>query len=271
MAAYAYLMENENEILRMELKTDRQTIENQARWAGLTEGMRVCDIACGPGKTTSILHELAQPGGTAVGIDFSEERIAFANTHYKKNGLTFKCRNILKSLDDIGEFDFIWVRFVLEYYRSKCFDIVRRISKLLAPGGILCLVDLDHNCLNHFGAPERLLVALQGLMHHLESHHEFDPYAGRKLYAHLYDLNFEDIDISLSAHHLIFGGINEIDQFNWIQKACIAAKQSGYAFSEYEGGYEDFYQAFITFFTDPRRFTYTPLICCRGKKRQTDE
>ena len=267
MVAHAYLMESEKEIFRMELKTDRQILENQARWAGIRAGMRVADIGCGPGKTTSILYDLVQPGGTTVGIDFSKKRIAFANRHYKTDGISFECRNVLQSINDLGPFDFIWVRFLLEYHRLESFDIVKKLSKLVAPGGILCLIDLDHNCMNHFGAPDRLLAALQGVMHHLEDHHGFDPYAGRKLYAHLYDLNLADIDIMLSAHHLIFGGLSKTDQFNWIQKVSIAAKASGYPFDEFEGGYEDFYKAFIAFFTSPRRFTYTPVICCRGEKR----
>ena len=42
----------------------------------------------------------------------------------------------------------------------------------------------------------------------LEREKNFDPHAGRKLYSYLYDLGFDDIDIQLTADHMIFGEIN---------------------------------------------------------------
>ncbi|MBW2100511.1 MAG: methyltransferase type 11, partial [Deltaproteobacteria bacterium] len=44
---------------------------------------------------------------------------------------------------------------------------------------------------------------------------------------------------------------------------------SGHRFDEYEGGYEEFFEEFKRFFADPRRFTYTPVISCRGCKPVT--
>jgi hypothetical protein len=46
----------------------------------------------------------------------------------------------------------------------------------------------------------------------------------------------------------------------------VAAQNSGYGFEGYPGGYGEFLEEFRTFFADPRRFTYTPVICCRGQK-----
>ena len=151
-----YLMENDEEAIRLDIKTDINVVKNQALWAGLKPGMRVADICCGPGKTTSILHKLVQPKGKTIGIDFSEKRIAYAQKHYSKNGIEFKVRNIANPIKDLGTFDFIWIRFVLEYHRSNSFKIVKQLSNLLKPGGILCLIDLDYNCLTHFGLSEKL-------------------------------------------------------------------------------------------------------------------
>lgn len=258
-------MENNAEAIRMEVKTKSDTVEKQARWAGILPGMRVADIGCGPGKTTSILHKMVQPGGEIVGIDFSEERIQHAKRRYKEEHLSFRCMNIYDDLTTLGKFDLIWVRFILEYHRARSFEIVKRLAEILSPDGILCLIDLDQNCMNHFDAPPRLFATLQGLMTHLSTYHDFDPQAGRKLYAHLFDLNFKNIDMHLEPHHLIFGEINDIDYFNWKKKVLVGAKKSGYAFSAYGGDFEAFYKEFETFFRDPRRFTYTPLICCRGR------
>jgi hypothetical protein len=71
----------------------------------------------------------------------------------------------------------------------------------------------------------------------------------------------------VNPHHLIFGQFTKNDNFNWIKKAEIALKNSGYHFSEYSGGYMEFYEEFLTAISDPRRFTYTPLIVSKGIKQ----
>jgi ubiquinone/menaquinone biosynthesis C-methylase UbiE len=262
-------MENDEETLRLDLKTDPKAIEKQALWAGIKPGMRVADLGYGSGKTSYYLHKLVQPKGTVVGVDIAEDRIKYAKKHYNKNGIKYIQRDIRDPLDDLGIFDFIWVRFVLEYHRSKSFDIVKNISRILKPGGILCLIDLDYNCLSHFGLSERLHKTLHGIMKALEQTADFDPYVGIKLYSFLYDLGYEDIDASLAPHHLIFGKLKEIDAFNWMKKLEVAVKKSGFHFLEYKGGYEEFLEECKRFFSDPRRFTYTPLIACRGCKPKT--
>lgn len=261
-----YIMSNEEETLRLDRKTDKSNVEKQARWAGIKSGMRVADLGFGSGKTTFVLNRLVQPGGECIGVDIVKDRIEYANRHYNDENTSYLQKDIRDPLDDLGEFDFIWVRFVLEYHRAEAFNIVRNIAKNLKEDGILCLIDLDYNCLSHYGLTAKLEKSLTGIMDTLKEKSNFDPYVGRKLYAFLYDLNFQDIDLNMEAHHLIFGKLNEVDEFNWIKKVEVAAKNSGYDFEEYDQGYEAFFKEFKSFFSDPRRFTYTPVISCRGKK-----
>jgi hypothetical protein len=180
--------------------------------------------------------------------------------------LQFILRDIREDLSDLGTFDFVWIRFVLEYYRSNYFELVSHITDILEPGGTICLIDLDYNCLTHFGLPQRLETALHGIRKRLEDKADFDPYVGRKLYTVLYDLGYENIDVALEAHHLIFGELNEIDEFNWTKKAEEGGRKSGYSFEGYQGGYDEFFQEFKEAFNNPRRFTYTPVIICKGNR-----
>ena len=265
-SGYLYLMENDEEALRLDIKTDAIVVEKQALWAGIKPDMRVADIGCGSGKTTSILHKLIQPGGKIIAVDGSEKRIAYANDHYGFDGIEFKCKNILKPLDDLGMFDFIWIRFLLEYYRTSSFDIVKNVSKIVKPGGFLCLIDLDNNCLSHYGLLPKLERTLFAVMKYVEENENFDPYIGRKLYSHLYKLGYQDIDVNVAAHHLIFGELKDSDAFNWMKKIEVVSKKIDFQFEEYEGGYEEFIVEFKRFFTDPGRFTYTPVILCKGRK-----
>jgi SAM-dependent methyltransferase len=260
-------MENDEETFRLEIKTDIKVVKEQAVWAGIKVGGRVADVGCGSGKTTAMLHELIQPGGQAVGIDSSGKRIAYAKAHYAANGISFIRRNILNSLDDLGMFDFVWIRFLLEYYQTKSFEIVRNISGFVKPGGILCLIDLDHNCLNHYGLSQKLEKTLFSFIKFVEEKYNFDPYAGRKLYSHLYRLGYQDIEVDMKAHHLIHGELKEADAFNWMKKIeVMSKKKTDFRFEEYGGGYREFRKEFKRFFTSPGRFTYTPLISCRGRK-----
>lgn len=264
-----YLMESEDETLRLEIKTDVEVVKKQALWAGLMPSMRVLDVGCGTGKTTSTLYEIITPSGEAIGIDDSLKRLDYAKTHYGKKGLDFYQRDILQPFDSIGKFDFIWVRFILEYFYDSSFEIVKNLSKILNPGGILCLVDLDHNSLNHFGIPIRLEKTIHEVMQIVKDEKNFDPYIGRKLYTYLYDLGLEDIQVNVSAHHLIYGDLKDTDSYNWLKKIEVVFKKIKYDFKEYEGGYEEFFEEFYTFFSHPRRFTYTPVISCRGIKPVT--
>ncbi|MFH0998238.1 MAG: class I SAM-dependent methyltransferase [Pseudomonadota bacterium] len=262
-----YLMENAEEAFRLEIKTDPEAVRQQARWSGVSSGMRVLDVGCGSGKTTSILHEMVQPGGLACGIDFSTDRISYAKMHYGHlPGIDFSVCNFKESLKGIGQFDLIWVRFVLEYFLAESQDIVKNISRVLKPGGALCLLDLDYNCLSHYELPPMIGNLLPKLMDRLEKKFNFDIYAGRKLYSYLYDQGYQNIQVNLVAHHLFYGSIKAGDVYNWMKKIEINANRFRDLLEGYPGGCEAFINDFNKFLIDPRRFTYTPLIMCKGMK-----
>jgi len=265
--ARSYLMENLEEAVRLEIKTDPESVRKQAQWCGLTPGLRVLDAGCGPGKVTSILHELIQPGGKILGVDYSEERIHYARENYGNGSdVDFQIHDLREPLEDLGQFDLIWARFVLEYNRVESPDIVRNLTDCLKPEGYLCLLDLDHNCLNHYELPEQLEAALFSVTHLIEQKYNFDPYSGRKLYAYLYDLGYQDIQLTLMAHHLIYGSARDVDVFNWIKKMEVISAKTRKLFKNYPGGQDAFFEGFKRFFLDTRRFTYTPLILCKGAR-----
>jgi SAM-dependent methyltransferase len=266
MYDFEYLMESEDECVRLETKTVPVVVEQQANWAGIESGMRVADLGCGSGKTTAALYRLVYPKGIVVGVDYSLERLNYATHNYAAEGIEFVCRDIRQPLEGIGTFDMVWIRFILEYFRFNAFEIVKNASQILRPGGILCLIDLDHNCLNHFGLPERLERAIAGCIRVLEEKFNFDPYIGRKLYSFLYDLGYHDVAVNVMAHNILYGALSTADAFNWKKKIEVASKKLGPLFDEYEGGSDGFIDEFNSFFSDPRRFSYTPLISVRGRK-----
>ncbi len=260
-----YIMESDDEERRLEIKTVASIVEAFARRAGLARGMRVVDAGCGPGVTTSVLSGVVGESGSALGFDIAEKRITRAREGFSDARTSFEVRDFREPIEGIGTFDFAWVRFALEYYKAECFDIVRRISGLLNEGGILCLVDLDHNCLNHYGMPARLEAAFSSAVAQLERKANFDPYAGRKLYSHLYRMGFRDIGVEAGAHHVIYGELREPDEYNWGKKIEVLSRKLKIDLPGYSGP-EEFYEDFMSFFRDPSRFTYTPVIAAWGRK-----
>ena len=266
-----YLMESEDEAKRLEVKTDPVALRRQALWCGIKPGMRVLDVGCGVGKTTSLLYEMIQPEGSIVGIDFSAARITYAEEHYGgKNGIEFCRQDLNESMTGLGEFDLIWVRFVLEYFRRESLDIVRELKNCLKPGGTLCLIDLDFNSLIYYEMPETLQATLAKIMLTLDEQYNFDTFIGRKLYSFLYDVGLENIDVELMAHNLIYGEIKDKDRFNLIKKIETVLKKVGSIVQSYPGGYDQFYSDFTTYLVDSRRFTYTPLLLCKGTRPIAD-
>jgi len=126
--ASVYIMENDDENQRLEIKTKTAVVEAFARRAGLEAGMRAVDAGCGPGLTTSVLSSITGESGSATGFDVSEARIARAKDRHEGPGTRFFIRDFLQPIEDLGSFDFVWSRFTLEYYRAQGFDIASNAS-----------------------------------------------------------------------------------------------------------------------------------------------
>ena len=101
-------------------------------------------------------------------------------------------------------------------------------------------------------------------MRTLDEQYNFDAFVGRKLYSFLYDAGFQNIDVTLMAHNLFFGETKAKDRFNWTKKLEIAARKSTAVIESYPGGSNQFYNDLEKYLEDARRFTYTPLLLCKG-------
>lgn len=262
-----YLMENREEIIRLEQNLVPEELKAQAEWCGLKPGMKVLEIGCGPGKSTSILWETIQPGGEIIGVSYLKNMIEHAKRTYgNRKGINFYLHDFTSPFSDIGEFDLIWVRFVLEYHKNESINILNNLKNLLKPGGLMCLLDLDHNCLNYYPISREMEKLIENIMESLQKKFNFDPYAGRKLYTYLWELGFKDIEVNIRPYHLIYGKIQEHELFNWMKKAEVLSERVPEIFNQYPGGNKGFLKDFKEFLLSKKRFIYTPIIMCKGKK-----
>jgi demethylmenaquinone methyltransferase/2-methoxy-6-polyprenyl-1,4-benzoquinol methylase len=104
-------------------------------------GGRVLDVACGTGKVTTDLYQAAQPGGRALGVDFSEGMIetAKANRPADLEGLAFEQGDALDLPVESDTFDAATIAYGMRNladYRLGFAEMARAVR----PGGsVVCL------------------------------------------------------------------------------------------------------------------------------------
>jgi ubiquinone/menaquinone biosynthesis C-methylase UbiE len=112
--------------------------------AGITAGMRVLDLGCGPGDVSLLVAELVGETGHVVGVDANPGVLDLARARAQKAGLaqvSFLGRDIRElTLDQ--DYDAIVGRLILLYLPERA-DILRRLAQRLRPGGVVAFQEYD--------------------------------------------------------------------------------------------------------------------------------
>ncbi|MEO3856413.1 methyltransferase domain-containing protein [Acrocarpospora sp. B8E8] len=121
-------------------RVSRQPLVRAIRDQGLellkvTPGERVLDAGCGPGDMAARFADL---GASVTAMDHDPAMVAVAGDI---PGITAVTAD-LTTLDRPGEFDVIWSERVLQHVHDPD-QIVGNLVRALAPGGRICLVDVD--------------------------------------------------------------------------------------------------------------------------------
>jgi ubiquinone/menaquinone biosynthesis C-methylase UbiE len=139
---------NAEELVRLKLQATVAIELERAAWneAGLKPGMNVLDLACGPGFTACELAKTVG-NGTVTGVDINEELIFTAHqakVSEKVDNVSFFLGNIYNLDLPENAFDFVYARFVFQHLEKPQLAL-SNIRKVLKPGGILCILDIDDN------------------------------------------------------------------------------------------------------------------------------
>jgi SAM-dependent methyltransferase len=126
--------------------------------AGISRGMKVLDVGCGPGDVSVIAAELVGETGRVLGIDQSDESLQMAHSRAQEASLTqisFKKSDILHlTLDQ--EYDAIVGRLILMHL-SKPSVVIHQLTEHLSPGGVVVFQEYDlSNHTNAFYPPSPL-------------------------------------------------------------------------------------------------------------------
>ncbi|KRG12644.1 hypothetical protein ACA30_18575 [Virgibacillus soli] len=114
------------------------------KWLGLSNGMKILEVGCGPGFVTEKLAE-GLPQSNISALDIDKNLLATAEQRLNKVTNT-NVEFIHASVYDTGlpehEYDFVIARLVfLHLYEPKKAAI--EIFKVLKPGGKLVIIDID--------------------------------------------------------------------------------------------------------------------------------
>jgi 2-polyprenyl-3-methyl-5-hydroxy-6-metoxy-1,4-benzoquinol methylase len=151
---------------------------------GIGEGMRCCDLGCGPGVVSFTLAERVGPSGHVHAIDMDEVKLDLARREAVSRGITnviFRTANVTEWADP-GAYDVLYARFLLQHLERPC-DLLARMWEGVRPGGVLVVEDADFSlafCEPPLAAFDFVIAAYSETLRRRGG----DPTIGRRLYHH---------------------------------------------------------------------------------------
>jgi ubiquinone/menaquinone biosynthesis C-methylase UbiE len=123
---------------------DREYREDLLDIAGIMPGHRVLDLGCGTGTQALATWRRAQPGGSVIGVDISQNMLAAARRKARRAGLAidFRCADAAQLPFEGDGFDVVTVTTVMHMVPDDRQRLcLREASRVLRPGGRLLLID----------------------------------------------------------------------------------------------------------------------------------
>jgi ubiquinone/menaquinone biosynthesis C-methylase UbiE len=193
--AFGGFRENAAELERLKSQAGAaQALERDIlRACGLESGMAVLDLACGPGIVSCLLAEMVEEG-RVTGVDLSEDLLAEARqsaNRLKLNNLAF-CQGDVYGLElPDDSVDFIYARFLFQHLAQPEKALVEA-RRLLRPGGIMAIVDVDDDWLSLYPEPDSFRPFVERAAR-LQARQGGDRRVGRKLASQLVATGFASV------------------------------------------------------------------------------
>lgn len=153
--------------------------------AGLTSDMQVLDLGCGTGKISRGLGRFVT-SGRVLGIDRSPTMISAAQASPELQeipNVRFQVGDSEKLDLPSASFNFVYARLLFQHLRDPQLTLAE-IQRVLKPGGIVCLVDVDDDW-SMIYPPVESMQKFQEAFVRIQAEQGGDANVGRKLGTYL--------------------------------------------------------------------------------------
>jgi len=195
-------VDQDEEIDRLERQAN--TVWNMERRvlqaAGVTPGMHVLDLGCGPGFLSRHIAELVGPAGRVTGIDVNDRLIEAGRQRGLNDGQNQvelrpgDCYSL--DLPDAST-DFVFARLLFQHL-SDPQRALAEARRVLRPGGRICVVDVDDGLVHLFPEPPGYHHFTRRVAEHQRTAGG-DREVGRKLGYYLKTVEFTDIAVQITV------------------------------------------------------------------------
>ncbi|MDB4110112.1 methyltransferase domain-containing protein, partial [bacterium] len=158
-----------------------RTIANSAAYMAshLVPGVDLLDVGCGPGSITAEFVSRVMPGGSVLGIDYSEPVIDRAQQTFGDSGATFQTMDLYALDIEDDSYDIAHAHQVLQHV-SDPVAALREMHRVVRPGGIIAVRDADYAGM-HWAPESPLLDRWMSIYHRVAKANDAEPDAGRYL------------------------------------------------------------------------------------------
>jgi ubiquinone/menaquinone biosynthesis C-methylase UbiE len=260
----SYILESVDETRRLLAQERASDVRHILQLTGLKAGDRALDAGCGPGGILEVIAEQVGPGGRAVGLDLSEERLEEARRLLSGRGNVSLMRADVRSTGlGEGEFDYTWSQYVLEYLpdRQKALAELVRVTR---PGGKVVVSEIDGQGLNNWPFEERLRVSAEKFLRAM-GRTGFDVFVGRKLYSEFRQAGLKEVRVHLFPQYVIAGVADARMMADW--ETRFSALESLVA-QELGGleAYRELSREYLRMLADPEALKYSVLLVTEGTR-----
>lgn len=189
--------------------------------AGIGPGMRVLDLATGPGEPALRAARRVGPDGVVVGLDSDDRVLDIARAHARQRGLSnleLRCADATASLDVASEsFDAVTARWGLMYMAKPVAALANVRAALRPTGSLVAALWAEPDRVPYYTLPRRLLERYRALPPiDLES-------AGPFRYAHVDRIARDFAEAGLSVDHIeevevtVFETASDAEMVDWVR------------------------------------------------------
>jgi len=132
-----------------------------------------------------------------IGLDLSLERAAAARKLADEEAvrhLSFSVGHARRLPFTSSTFDVVWSSFVLEYLSRQVPAVLGEFARVVRPGGVVAILDIDGFMIRHKRLDAPLARSLK-LWHQAVLQRGFDPEIGNKLLGYFRDAGFLDVRV----------------------------------------------------------------------------